>query len=68
MIGQWDVTVLAARPFEIHSDRYLELAVRNDSGDAVVRVPEHAWTRPPQAGTRVRLTFLMGQVTKVEPL
>ncbi|HEX8324191.1 MAG TPA: hypothetical protein VF595_09785 [Tepidisphaeraceae bacterium] len=68
MMGTWDVLVLAARPFSIHGDAYLELAIRHSAGDLTVRVPAHAWSTPPTDGDRVRLTFLMGQVTRVETL
>lgn len=68
MLGTWDAIVLAARPFSIHGDSYLELAVRTAEGESTVRVPSHAWTTPPADGDRVRLTFLMGQVTRVESL
>ena len=72
MLGTRDVLVLAARPFTIHGDEYLELAVRPTDtpadGDGVLRVPAHAWKAPPAPGDRVRLTFLMGQVTRVDAL
>lgn len=68
MMGSWDVLVLAVWPFEIHSDRYIELAVRAETGDVVLRVPEHAYSIAPKVGERVRLSFLMGQVTGVEPV
>lgn len=68
MMGSWDVLVLDARPFSIHGDSYLELAIRHPEGDLTVRVPAHAWTTPPVQGDQVRLTFLMGQVTTVQAL
>jgi hypothetical protein len=68
MMGSWDVLVLAVRPFEIHGDRYVELAIRADEGELVLRVPEHAYLTPPKVGERVRLSFLMGQVTALEVL
>ena len=66
MIGSWDVTVHRVRPFQIHGDLYYELQIaRDDAPEAIVavRVPEHATEGVPQAGDRLSLTFLMGQVT-----
>jgi hypothetical protein len=66
MVGTWTVNVKAVRPFTIHSDLYYELHVtRDEAPDQVlaVRVPQHAFTSEPQAGVRLTLTFLMGQVT-----
>ncbi|MGN6627278.1 MAG: hypothetical protein ACTHLN_11730 [Tepidisphaeraceae bacterium] len=74
IIGTWQVRVRDARPFTIHSDAYIELAVERLDADAgtdataVVRVPAHAFSTQPEVGQQVRLTFLMGQVTKVEPV
>ena len=44
MIGSWLVEVQSAKPFAIHGDLYVELAVvRVESGEqAIVRVPQHA--------------------------
>ncbi|MDB5325551.1 MAG: hypothetical protein JWM57_1120 [Phycisphaerales bacterium] len=68
MMGTWDVLVLDARPFSIHGDSYLELTIRHPQGDLTVRVPAHAWKVPPAGGDRVRLSFLMGQVTAVQAM
>ena len=68
MIGTWTVTVNATRPFTIHGDEYLELHVTRvdeDRNDHLVRVPKHALRIVPAPGSRVTLTFLMGQVTEV---
>ena len=66
MIGTWTVTVNALRPFTIHGDEYVELHVTRvdeDRSSHLVRVPKHAMKAPVEAGARVTLTFLMGQVT-----
>ena len=67
MIGNWTVTVNDLRPFTIHGDEYFEMHVTHaaDNSDHLVRVPRHAALTPVVAGTRVVLTFLMGQVTEV---
>ena len=65
MIGSWDVTIHAIRPFTIHGDLYYELHVTRaeDPQQALaVRVPQHACDQL-NPGDRVKLTFLMGQVT-----
>ncbi len=69
MIGTWTVAVNAVRPFTIHGDAYFELHVTHeqDGSDHLVRVPQHALAGPVLPGTRVTLTFLMGQVTEVRP-
>ena len=70
MIGTWDVQVLASRPFTIHGDLYYELQARRieeQSNNAyVLRVPQHAVQSPPQMGEKLRLTFLMGQITAAQ--
>ena len=66
MIGDWIVKVTAVRPFTIHGDLYFELHVVEPEDAAqmtAVRVPQHAIASPPREGDRIRLTFLMGQVT-----
>ena len=70
MFGDWVVDVMRVQPVSIHGDLYYEvLVVRADeAGGAgrqgvVLRVPEHAATAAPEAGQRIKLTFLMGQVT-----
>jgi hypothetical protein len=72
MIGTWDIQVLAARAFTIHGDLYYEVqALRADvpSNNAYVfRVPQHAIKAAPASGQRLRLTFLMGQITSAEQL
>ena len=70
MIGSWTVAVNAARPFTIHGDVYVELHVTHeqDGSDHLVRVPAHAMSGAVVAGTRVTMTFLMGQVTEVRPV
>ena len=72
MVGSWSVEVKAVKPFTIHGDLYYELhVVRLD--DPVnqllaIRVPQHAITRPPEAGQQLSITFLMGQVTGAKPI
>ena len=64
--GSWNVLVRAARVYSIHGDLYYELHVNPDPSPAeivVLRVPEHVLKPMPQAGQRISVTFLMGQVT-----
>ena len=70
VFGDWVVDVVRVQPMSIHGDLYYEvLVVRADAGDApaqqgvVLRIPQHAVAAPPAAGQRVKVTFLMGQVT-----
>jgi hypothetical protein len=66
MIGNWSVEVKGVRPFTIHGDVYYEIHVVNpeNAGQLVaLRVPEHAVQGAPQVGDKLKLTFLMGQVT-----
>jgi hypothetical protein len=68
MVGSWVVQIHAVKPFTIHGDVYYELHVtRNEEPQRgiAIRVPQHAAVSPPQAGERVEITFLMGQVTAV---
>ena len=72
MVGSWSVEVKAVKPFAIHGDLYYELhVVRLD--DPVnqllaIRVPRHAIAQTPEAGQRLAVTFLMGQVTAAKPI
>lgn len=72
MTGSWLVDVRAVRPYAIHGDLYYELhVVRLDEPSdklLALRVPRHAADGEPHQGQRLRVTFLMGQVTgaKVE--
>jgi hypothetical protein len=73
MIGSWTVRVVAVRPFTIHGDLYYELhVVRTDvasAGEAfVIKVPQHAVAGEPQVGQVLAVTFLMGQVTRAQPV
>jgi len=77
LVGSWQVEIVAARPYEIHSDRYYELLVTRlddlagpsaEAPEAVLRAPAHAFSSPPAAGQRVAVSFLMGQVTGVLPI
>jgi hypothetical protein len=72
MVGSWSVEVKAVKPFTIHGDLYYELhVVRMDdpiSQLLAIRVPQHAVGRPPEAGQKLSVTFLMGQVTGAKPL
>ncbi len=68
LAGSWTIRVDAARPFTIHGDLYYELGgTRVDDpgavGPVVLKVPRHATAGEPTAGQRLRVTFLMGQVT-----
>lgn len=68
--GNWTVDVQGVRPFTIHGDLYYELQiVQTTSGHAMlIRIPQHASPRPPEVGDRLKLTFLMGQVTGAVPV
>jgi hypothetical protein len=70
MVGTWTVNVTAIKPFTIHGDLYYELHVTRDEQPGQVlalRIPHHvAAAREPQPGDKLVLTFLMGQVTKME--
>jgi hypothetical protein len=70
MIGTWTATIHAVRPFTIHSDLYYELHVtRPEQPDQLlaIRAPQHAARTAPTEGQTVVVTFLMGQVTNIEP-
>ena len=69
MIGNWSVEVMAVRPFTIHGDLYYEIQIINpDNRQQLMnlRLPQHAIQGPPQAGEKLTLTFLMGQVTSAK--
>ena len=72
MVGSWSVEVKAVKPFTIHGDLYYELhVVRMDDPInqlLAIRVPHHAVARPPEAGQKLSVTFLMGQVTGAKPI
>jgi hypothetical protein len=72
MVGSWSVEVKAVKPFTIHGDLYYELhVVRMDDPInqlLAIRVPQHAVAQPPEAGQKLSVTFLMGQVTGAKPL
>jgi hypothetical protein len=69
MVGSWSVEVKAVKPFSIHGDMYYELHVirLNDPSNEMlaIRVPQHAVGGLPNAGDKLSVTFLMGQVTSV---
>jgi hypothetical protein len=74
LAGSISVVILELAELSIHGDRYLdalvqtpEQAARNEASR--VRIPTHA-VAPGLTlglGSRVTLTLLMGQVTRVEP-
>jgi hypothetical protein len=69
MTGSWTVDVMAARPFTIHGDLYWELSVKRTTeptDDVLLRVPQHAACVAPEAGQRISVAFLMGQVTSIK--
>jgi hypothetical protein len=70
MIGSWQVQVHAVRPYTIHGDLYFELHVTKldeyTGQGYAVRVPQHAMEAEPQAGQKLALTFLMGQITSAK--
>jgi hypothetical protein len=72
MVGSWSVEVKAVKPFTIHGDLYYELHVMRLDDPVnqllAIRVPQHAVSQPPQAGQRLAVTFLMGQVTAAKPI
>jgi hypothetical protein len=71
MMGAWPVEVRAVKPFTIHGDLYYELhVVRTDvpaETMTALRVPQHATAGEPKVGDRLKVTFLMGQVTGARP-
>ena len=70
MIGSWTIVVKAVKPFTIHGDLYYELqGFRTDDPNQegfALRVPQHALAGAPAADQKLRVTFLMGQVTAAE--
>ena len=72
ILGTWQARILAVKPFTIHSDEYFELTIERidaneaDNASINLRAPSHAFTAVPAIGQCVVITFLMGQVTKVE--
>ena len=72
LMGTWAVEIISVKAYEIHSDRYFELLITRlddvaESPEAVLRAPAHAFgSVSPAPGQRVTITFLMGQVTRVE--
>ena len=72
LAGSWTVRVAEVRPFTIHGDLYYELhgtrvGPDGDGSTLSLRVPQHAAATPPAPGQTVSVTFLMGQVTGVQP-
>ncbi|MDB5174406.1 MAG: hypothetical protein JWN51_3179 [Phycisphaerales bacterium] len=71
MMGAWPVEVRAVKLFTIHGDLYYELhVVRTDvpaETMTALRVPQHATAGEPKVGDRLKVTFLMGQVTGARP-
>ncbi len=67
MTGSWSIEVKSVRPFAIHGDIYWDLlATRIDMpGELSLRVPQHATKVEPAAGQRLKVSFLMGQVTTI---
>lgn len=62
--------VLASTAVSIHGDQYYDLTLRRaetgeDAAPFGLRAPAHACEAPPTAGQRVRVSLLMGQVTRV---
>ena len=72
MVGSWSVEVKDVKPFTIHGDQYYELHVMriDEPGSSLVaiRVPQHAVTATPQAGDKLSVSFLMGQVMSAKAL
>jgi hypothetical protein len=74
MIGTWQALVHDVRPYSIHGDLYYELRVTaldedpNTPQGYALRVPQHAIAQAPQAGDRLSLNFLMGQVISAQHL
>ncbi len=67
MLGTAAGTVKSVRPVSIHGDLYHDLAFLPDgeSEPVAVRVPSHLCSVSPEAGTRLSLELLMGQVSGV---
>ena len=72
MFGNWSVEVKSVSPFTIHGDLYYELQVTRLDDPAkmplAIRVPQHAVSGVPNAGDRLSISFLMGQVTSAKAL
>ena len=68
MFGSCRGVVEGVRAVSIHGDIYHDVQVAREDADgvSVVRVPSHACGRPPRAGDRVELQFLMGQASGLE--
>ncbi len=67
MMGEARGVVRAATDVDIHSDRYVDVAILLDGERAplAVRLPSHICERPPRAGDRIVLQLLMGQPQSV---
>ena len=69
LFGSWAVEVLGVRPYAIHGDQYYELNVvkEGEGTPFVLKVPVHAVAGEPKHGQKLKVTFLMGQVTSAKP-
>ncbi len=75
LTGSIEARVLEVSSVSIHGDQYADVLIQTDEQVARneasrVRVPSHAWPngRMPTTGQRVRIEFLMQQVTSVRVL
>jgi hypothetical protein len=74
MMGTWQVRIVAARPYQIHGDRYFELLIvrldtpAGDHPEAILRCPTHALASDPLPDQHAEIQFLMGQITRVTPV
>ena len=75
LAGSIEAVVLGVASASIHGDVYFDLTLQTDeqaqSNRAMqVRAPQHACEggTPPRPGLRVRVSFLMQQVTGVEEI
>lgn len=69
LFGSWSVEVLGTRAIEIHGDRYYDINVvkEGEGTPFTLRVPQHATAGEPKAGQKLKVQFLMGQVTSAKP-
>ncbi len=70
MTGEWLVRVQDLRAYTIHGDLYVELTVQpieEGSTTTVLKVAEHALGTRPGVGDKLKVSFLMGQVDRVDP-
>lgn len=71
--GKWVVTILEMNPYSIHGDPYFQLAVllHEPLGPPTpigLRVSAHVLGEGVALRQKAEITFLMGQVTAIQPV